>query len=193
MDHRVCGPRLFGQMFTERRTADRKNGGPRYLLRPTAGRDPGEGALLAHRLGPDARALPYLHNNPVKRGLVSSPGVCVTTSLACHSEESAILIGGRRGISHGLENTQSEIPRFAPNNRPVGLSHSLPGGLAVVPPRGGGVIPCTTHPCCVWTGWIELPTRACPFGTSQAPQGGSAPARPGGRLVGIEMSLSAKR
>jgi hypothetical protein len=32
--------------------------------------------------------LDYMHNNPVKRGLASSPGVCVTTSLACHSEES---------------------------------------------------------------------------------------------------------
>jgi hypothetical protein len=31
--------------------------------------------------------------------------------LACHSEESAILIGGRRGILHCVENTQSEIPR----------------------------------------------------------------------------------
>ena len=31
-DHRLCGPRLFGQMFSERRTADRKGGGPRYLL-----------------------------------------------------------------------------------------------------------------------------------------------------------------
>jgi len=30
---------------------------------------------------------------------------------ACHSEESAILIGGRRGISHSFENTQSELPR----------------------------------------------------------------------------------
>jgi len=36
---------------------------------------------------------------------------CGKTRLACHSEESAILIGGRRGISHWLENTQSEIPR----------------------------------------------------------------------------------
>jgi len=32
------------------------------------------------------------------------------TRLACHSKESAILIGGRRGISHCVENTQSEIP-----------------------------------------------------------------------------------
>jgi hypothetical protein len=34
-DHRLCGPRLFGRMFAEgrpRRTADRKNGGPRYRL-----------------------------------------------------------------------------------------------------------------------------------------------------------------
>jgi hypothetical protein len=65
-DHRLCGPRLFGQMFTERRTADRKSGGPRYL------------------------------------------------------------------------------PRWSS----------------------------TTHQSCVWTGWIELPTRACPFGTSQTPQSG---------------------
>src|SRR5208337_4944651 len=36
---------------------------------------------------------------------------CGKTRLACHSEESAILIGGRRGISHWVENTQSEIPR----------------------------------------------------------------------------------
>src|SRR5271157_5295821 len=36
---------------------------------------------------------------------------CAKTRLACHSGESAILIGGRRGISHWLENTQSEIPR----------------------------------------------------------------------------------
>ena len=37
-------------------------------------------------------------------------GGCGKTRLGCHSEESAILIGGRRGISHWLENTQSEIP-----------------------------------------------------------------------------------
>jgi hypothetical protein len=32
---------------------------------------------------------------------------------ACHSEESAVLIGGRRGISHCVEDTQSESPRPA--------------------------------------------------------------------------------
>ena len=36
---------------------------------------------------------------------------CGKTRLACHSEESAIGIGGRRGISDCLENTQSAIPR----------------------------------------------------------------------------------
>jgi hypothetical protein len=37
---------------------------------------PAEDALLAHRLGPDPSAdgLPYMHNNPVKRGSVSSFG-----------------------------------------------------------------------------------------------------------------------
>jgi hypothetical protein len=35
---------------------------------------PAKDALPAYRLGPDARALPYyVHNNPVKRGLVTSP------------------------------------------------------------------------------------------------------------------------
>ena len=43
-------------------------------------------------------------------GLAGFTG-CGRTHLACHSEESAILIGGRRGISHCVENTQSEIPR----------------------------------------------------------------------------------
>jgi hypothetical protein len=28
-----------------------------------------------------------------------------------------------------------------------------------------------THPSCVWTGWIELLTRVCLFGTSQTPKG----------------------
>jgi hypothetical protein len=41
--------------------------------------------------------LNYMHNNPVKRRLVSSPGVCVTTSLARHSEESR-----RRGTTRNL-------------------------------------------------------------------------------------------
>jgi hypothetical protein len=40
------------------------------------------------------------------------------TRLARHSEESAILIGGRRRISHCLETAQGEIPRFA-LDRPV--------------------------------------------------------------------------
>ena len=55
--------------------------------------------------------------------------------FACHSEESAILIGGRRpvaprlwaagrGISHCVENTQSEIPRFAPPK--ITLTTSFP-------------------------------------------------------------------
>jgi tRNA dimethylallyltransferase len=39
--------------------------------------------------------------------------------FARHSEESAILIGGRRGISHCVENTQSEIPRSARNDSKV--------------------------------------------------------------------------
>ena len=34
----------------------------------------------------------------------------VKTRFECHSEESAILSGGRRGILHCLENTLSEIP-----------------------------------------------------------------------------------
>ena len=34
----------------------------------------------------------------------------MATQFACRSEESATLIGGRRGISHCLENTQSQIP-----------------------------------------------------------------------------------
>jgi hypothetical protein len=42
--------------------------------------------------------------------------VCVKTRPACHSEESAVLIGGRRGISHCLENTRGEIPRSARND-----------------------------------------------------------------------------
>jgi hypothetical protein len=45
-----------------------------YPARP--GRSPTEDAGLAHRLGPGASAdgLPYMHNNPAKRGLVSSAG-----------------------------------------------------------------------------------------------------------------------
>jgi hypothetical protein len=42
---------------------------------------------------------------------------CAKTRFACHSEESAILIGGRRGISHCLENTQSDPPRRARSAR----------------------------------------------------------------------------
>jgi hypothetical protein len=41
----------------------------------------------------------------------------VKTRLVCHSEESATPIGGRRGISHCVENTQSEIPRPAAQSR----------------------------------------------------------------------------
>jgi hypothetical protein len=129
--------------------------------------------------------LNYIHNNSVRRRLVGSTGVCVTTSLACHSEESAILIGGRRGISHGLENNQSEIPlpRLRDrNDRLVALSHRLPWGLGVVPPRRGDFTSQTTHPSFVWTGWIERRTRTCPFGTSQTPKdGGLRQPRPGQR------------
>ena len=50
---------------------------------------------------------------------------CGKTRLACHSEESAILIGGRRGISHCLENTQGEIPRSARNDSLEGFFRSL--------------------------------------------------------------------
>jgi hypothetical protein len=35
---------------------------------------------------------------------------CGKTVLPCHSEESANLNGGRRGISHCIKNTQGEIP-----------------------------------------------------------------------------------
>ena len=52
---------------------------------------------------------------------------CGKTRLACHSEESAILIGGRRGISHCLENTQGEIPRSARNDSLEGFFRTLLG------------------------------------------------------------------
>ena len=46
-------------------------------------------------------------------GLAPGHAGCGKTRLACHPEESAILIGGRRRIAHCLENTQGEILRFA--------------------------------------------------------------------------------
>ena len=71
-DHRLCGPRLFGCMFAEgrsRRTADRKNGGPRYLLWNRRFHP-----FNVHTEEKRREKLNYMHNNPVKRGLVSSPG-----------------------------------------------------------------------------------------------------------------------
>ena len=50
------------------------------------------------------------------RAIFLQSGAKYLQLFACHSEESAILIGGRRGTSHCLENTQSEIPRCARND-----------------------------------------------------------------------------
>ena len=52
-------------------------------------------------------ALPFWLGGPEGRGFTGRG----KTRLACHSEESAILIGERRGISRCLENTESEVPR----------------------------------------------------------------------------------
>jgi hypothetical protein len=51
----------------------------------------------------------FVPGGPEGRGFTGSG----KTRLACHSEESVILIGGGPGISHWFENTQSEIPRSA--------------------------------------------------------------------------------
>ena len=61
---------------------------------------------------------------------------CGKTRLACHSEESAILIGGRRGISHCVENTQSEIPRSARNDSLEEFFRSLFSPAARIWPFG---------------------------------------------------------
>ena len=45
------------------------------------------------------------------------------------------------------------------------------------------------HPCCVRTGWIKLPTRACPFGTSQTPQGGVCASPP---IIAIKLSTEGR-
>ena len=66
-----------------------------------------------------SKTCPQLEQAYSKIGMADrthSLGVCVATQFACRSEESATLIGGRRGISHCLENTQSEIPRSARND-----------------------------------------------------------------------------
>jgi putative transposase len=59
-------------MFAEgrsRRTADRKNGGPRYLLWNRRFHP-----FNVHTEEKRREKLNYMHNSPVKRGLVSSPG-----------------------------------------------------------------------------------------------------------------------
>jgi hypothetical protein len=73
---RTCflGPRLVPARDRIGRTADPGRQVCATLPRPTPRTSPAKDALLAHRHGPDTRTLPYMHNNPAKRGLVNSPG-----------------------------------------------------------------------------------------------------------------------
>ena len=66
-------------------------------------------ALQAGFATPRLTGLLHSISPPASRGFTG----CGKTRRDCHPEESAILIGGRRRISHRLENAQCKILRFA--------------------------------------------------------------------------------